>query len=100
GHLGVADDLLDGFVEQELDLLVVPCPVDHDRRGPELLATVDEIDLARKARDERRLLHRRVPAADHSDDLVAEERRVAGRAIGDAATLKPQLRLETELAGA
>ena len=74
--------------------------VDHDRRGAELLAPVDEVDLAREAADERRLLERRVAAADDRHDLVAEERGVAGRAVRDAAALEPQLRLEPELPGA
>ena len=92
--------LVDGLVEDELDLLVVPGAVDHDRRGPELLAPVDEVDLAREAADERRLLERRVAAADDRDDLVAEERGVAGGAVRDAAALEAQLGLEPELAGA
>ena len=96
----VADDLLDRLVEDELDLLVGPRAVDHDRRGAELLAAVDEVDLAREAGDEGRLLHRRVAAADDDDDLVAEERGVAGRAVRDAAALQLQLGLEPELARA
>ena len=96
----VAEDLVDRLVEDELDLLVGPGAVDHDRRGPELLAPVDEVDLAREAADERRLLERRVAAADDRDDLVAEERGVAGGAVRDAAALEAQLRLEPELARA
>ena len=79
---------------------VGPGAVDHDRRGAELLAPVNEVDLAREAADERRLLERRVAAADDRDDLVAEERGVARRAVRDAAALEAQLRLEPELAGA
>jgi hypothetical protein len=45
------------------------------------------------------LLHRRVPAADDDDVLVGEERRVAGRAVRDAAALEPALGVEPELPG-
>ena len=99
GDVAVAQHLLDRLVEHELDLLVRAGAVDHDRRGAELLAAVDEGHLAREARDEGRLLHRRVAAADHHDVLVAEERGVAGRAVRDAAALERALRLEPELAG-
>ncbi len=93
----VAEHLVDGLVEHELDLLVGPCAVDHDRRGAELLATVDEVDLAREAADEGRLLEGGVSAADDGDDPVTEERRVAGGAVRDAAALEPGFRLEPDL---
>ena len=46
----------------------------------------------------RGLLHRRVAAADDDHLLVAEERRVADRAVADAAALQRALALEAELA--
>ena len=56
------------------------------------------ITLLAKREMKSRLLHRRVAAADDDDDLVAEEGRVAGRAVRDAATLQRALGLEPELA--
>ena len=96
----LAEHLVDDRVQHELDLLVLPRAVDHDRRRAELVAPVDDHDLAREPREERRLLHRRVAAADDRDDLVAEEGAVARRAVGDAATLERLLRREAELASA
>ena len=77
----LAEHLVDLGVQDELDLLVLPRPVDHDRRGAELVAAVDDHDLAREPGEEGRLLHRRVAAAHHHDDLVAEEGAVARRAV-------------------
>ena len=73
----VADHLVDDLVEDELDLLVRPRPVDHDRRGTELLATMDEVHLAREAADEHRLLERGVAAADDRHDLCRGRRRAS-----------------------
>ena len=53
--------------------------------------------LLANRRQEGRLLHRRVAAADDDDDLVAEEGGVAGRAVGDAATLEDLLGRQSEL---
>ena len=100
GHLVVAEHLTDDLVEDELDLLVRARPVDHDRRRAELLPPVDDDDPAREAGDEQRLLHRRVATADDDHDLVPEERRIAGRAVRDAASLQQPLGLEPELARA
>src|ERR687891_983557 len=93
----LSEYLLDDGVEDELDLLVRAGTVDHDRRRSELRAPVDDDDLRRKAAEEGGFLHRRVATADDDDHLVAEERAVAGRAIGDAAPLEDLLRLQAEL---
>ena len=84
----------------ELDLLVGPGAVDHDLRRAELVAPVHERDLRGELRQEDRLLHRRVAAADDHDLLLAEEGAVADRAVRDAAALQRALRLEPELARA
>ena len=70
-----------------VELLVPVRPVDHDPRRAELVAAVHEVHVRRELRQEERLLERRVAAADDVHVLVAEERRVAGRAGGDAAAL-------------
>ena len=80
--------------------LVGARPVLHDLRRPELVATVDERDLGREAREEGRLLHRRVAAADHDYLLLPVERAVAGGAVGHAPALQCHLRVEPELARA
>ena len=84
----------------QVDLLVRPGAVEHDRRGAEVLAPVDDRHLVGELRQEDRLLHRGVAATDHDHVLVPEERRVADGAIGDAAALQRALGVEPELARA
>ena len=61
-------------VRDELDLLVRARAVDHDLRGAELVAPVDDASPScAKLRQEDRLLHRRVAAAD-DDDLACRGR--------------------------
>ena len=76
---------------QELDVRLLARALEHDLRGAELLAAVHERDLGGELGQEDRLLHRRVPAADHDRLAVAEERGVAGGAVADPAA--PQLLL-------
>ena len=95
-----AHDLLHDRVGDPLDLLVRTGTVEHDLRGAELVATVDDGHLGGELRQEARLLHRRVAAADDHDLLLAEEGRVADRAVGDAPALERSLRLQSELARA
>ena len=98
--LGVAEDLVDLGVEHEVELVVRLGAVDHDPRGAELVAPVDQVDVGGELRQEERLLERRVAAADDVDVLLAEERRVTGRAGRDAAALVLLLRLDPEPARA
>ena len=79
---------------------VRPRAVEHDRRGAELVAAVDDRHLVGELREEDRLLHRGVAAPDDDDVLPTEERCVTDGAVGDAAALERALRLEAELAGA
>src|SRR5439155_18626651 len=58
----------------------------HDLRRAELLAAVDDGDLVGEPGEERRLLDRRVAAADDRDVLAAEEESVARRARRHAVT--------------
>ena len=94
-----AQHLLDHERRQELDLLVGAGALEHDLRGPELVAAVHDRDLGRELRQEERLLHRRVAAADDDDLALAVEGAVAGRAVRDAPSVEGALRLEPELAG-
>ena len=70
---------------EELDVLLRAGPLEHDLRRPELVATVHDADLGGELREEDRLLHRRVAAADDDRRAPLEEGRVAGRAVADAA---------------
>ena len=99
GHPALVDaeNILDDGGRDELDLLVRPRTVEHDRRGAELVAAVDDGHLGRELGQKGRLLHGRVAAADDHDLLVAEEGGVADGAVRDAATLEGDLRLEPEL---
>ena len=100
-HLAfLAEHLVDDRVRDELDLRVGPRAVEHDRRGTELVAAVDDVHLLRELRQEDRLFHRRVSAADDHDVLLLEEGGVADGAVRDAASLERPLGLEPELARA
>ncbi len=79
--------LLELMVPDDLDLRVVEGPLLHDLRSAELVAAMDEVDLLAVFGEERRLLDRRVAAADHRQVLLAEhgQRAIADRASADAA---------------
>src|SRR5262249_43067549 len=96
--LGNAESFLDDDRGHELDLLVRVGAVDHDRRGSELVATVENRHLRGELRQEDRLLHRGVAAADDNDLLIAVERGVTDGAVRDSATMERALGLEVELA--
>ncbi len=95
-HLGRAQDLLDGRVRVDLDLRVGHRPVDHDLRGTERIAAVDQVDLRRESGEERGLLECRVAAAHDRDLTVAEEEPVARGARRHATAAQSSLRVETE----
>src|SRR5580692_1217102 len=83
-HLGVAHDVGDHGVPQELDLGVGLGPLLHDLGGPEVLATVHEGDLLGEAGEEVGLLEGGVAAADDGDVVSPEEEAVTGGAGRDA----------------
>src|SRR6185503_7533618 len=72
-----AEDLVDRGVRVDLDLRIGDRAVNHDLARPELLATVEQVDLRGEAGEERRLFEGRVAAADDRDFLVLEEKAVA-----------------------
>jgi len=96
----VSEHLLDRVRGQELDLAVLAGAVDHDLRGAELAAPVDDRHRQPEAGEEERLLERGVAAADHDDVLFLEERAVAGRASRHAAALEALLGVDAEPARA
>lgn len=57
-------------------IFVRPGAFEHDSGRAELVAAVDHRHTAGEAGEERRLLHRRVAAADDRDVLIAEEEAV------------------------
>src|SRR5690349_16747132 len=83
----------------DLDLRVVVRPIDHDLRGPERIAAMEQMNLGCKAGQVRRLFEGRVAAADDRDLLVPEEEPVTGRTRGDAAPTESGLALEPEPQG-
>ena len=85
-------------VEHPADLGVGAGAVLHDLRGAELGPAVHDRHLGGELRQERRLLHRGVAAAHDHHAAVAEEGRVADRAVGDAAALQELLARHAELA--
>ena len=99
-HLAVldAEHVLDRVRRQDLEVRGAAGCVDHDPRGPELVATVHQHDLERELRQECRLLHRGVAAADDDHTLASEERGVADGAVADAAALQCALARQAELA--
>src|SRR6476660_7861020 len=63
----LAEHGLDDEWGQDLDLLVALRAVNHDRRSPELVPAMHEGHLRRELREEGRLFHGRVAAADDDD---------------------------------
>src|SRR5436305_895837 len=80
----------------ELDVVLFLRSLEHDLRGPELVAPGDDVQLAGELGDEDRVLHRRVAAADHDHLLVFEESPVADAASGDAAAAELHLAGDAE----
>src|SRR5215210_1425819 len=83
----------------QLDVLGLACAVEHDRRGTELVAAVDDAHLLRELREEGGVLHGGVAAAYHDRRLPAEEGGVAGGAVGDAPGGELLLAWHAELLG-
>src|SRR3989442_1788679 len=94
----LTEHLLDDGTRDPVDLVVCARAVEHDRRGAEVLASMDDRHPGGEPGQEGRLLHRRVAASHDDDVLVGEEGRVAGRAVRNATPLEPLLGLEPELA--
>src|SRR5690349_13319061 len=96
----ISGDELDRYVgRQEVDVLLAAGPLLHDLRGAELVAAVNDGELLRELRDEDRILHRRVAAADHSHVLALEEGSVADAAGRDPAAAQLDLARDAEALG-
>ncbi len=98
GHELVAVDVRDLLVPEELDLRVIEGTLLHRLGGAQRVLAVDDVDLVREAREEGRLFHRRVAAANDGNLLLTEERAVTGGAPGDAVAAQAILIGDAELA--
>src|SRR5512133_2196045 len=98
-RLPVAQDLLGDRAEDQLDLRVLRRALRHDLRRPQLIPSVDDVDLRRELGEEVGLLHRRVAAADHRHLGPLEEEAVARGAGRDAPTPVLLLRRQPEPPG-
>src|SRR5439155_21823691 len=78
-------EALDDVRGEELDVVDLARPVDHDLGGAELVATMDHLHGGSELAQEDGLLHRAVTAPDDHDLLLAEEGRVTGGAVRDPA---------------
>ena len=74
----IPENIFDGRVPDERDLLVLYRTVLHDLGSPELVAPMDDGDLAGELGQEGRFLHCTVAAADNNQFLPLEEEAVAG----------------------
>jgi hypothetical protein len=79
-----AEHLFDDGAGEELDLGMSHGAIEHDLRGAELFAAVDDGDFGGEAGEEESLFHGRVAAADDGDLFARGEEAVAGGAGGDA----------------
>ncbi len=79
-----AQHLFDHGVGAQLDLGMRHGALQHDLRGAEGVAPVQQRHLGGEPREEHRLFHRRIAAAHHGNLLVAEEESVARRATRHA----------------
>jgi hypothetical protein len=95
-----AEDLFDGGVGDELDVGVGHGAFEHDLRGTEVFAAVDDGDLGGEAGEEERLFHGGVAAADDGDLFAGGEEAVAGGAGADAVADEGLLGGQVEPAGA
>ena len=95
-----AEHFLDDGIGAQLDVGVSDGAVEHDLRGAEGLAAMEQGDLGGEAGEEQSFFHGGVAAANDGDVFAAEEEAVAGRAAGDPVADKSLLTGQTEPAGA
>ena len=88
----------DNTVPDHFDLVVGKDTLLQDLGRPQLVATMDQVDLAGKTGEEQRLFGRGVAAADDGDGYIAEEGTVAGGTVGDAAADQRRFTVDAKLA--
>ena len=84
--LVVVVHIFDHGIEQELNFLVVLRAFQHDLRSAEAVAAMNDRHLRGEARQEKRFLHGRIPAANHDNFFSGEKESVAGSARRNAVT--------------
>ena len=94
-----AEAFFDDDVGAEFDVGVGHGAVEHDARGAEVLAAVEEGDLGGEAGEEEGFFHGGVASADDGDFLSGEEEAVAGGAGADAVSDEGLLGGQAEPAG-
>src|SRR5580658_4543765 len=70
--------------------------VQHDARGAEVLAPVNQSHLRSEAGEKERFFHRRIAATDYGDLFSGEEETVAGGAGADAVSDQRLFRRKTQ----
>src|SRR5439155_16639345 len=80
----VAHDLGNGGIADHFDLGIREGALLQQLRGAEFVPPMDEMDLARIAREVVGLFDRRIAAPDDRLALTVEERAIAHRTVGDA----------------
>src|SRR5579883_2433963 len=83
-----AKNLVRYMIEDQLDVRPPKEPILENALGAECVAPVHKTDPCRDLAEIKRVLDRRITAADHRDMLAAEEKAVAGRAARDSVPLK------------
>src|SRR5262249_3241902 len=76
----VAENLFDGRVPEEVNFRILERLVLHDLRRAQVIAAMHHGDVRGVARQERRLFHRRIAAADDDNPFAFEEEAIAGGA--------------------
>ena len=84
-------------IGDQLDFWILARRLHQNRLGSKLLAPMDDVDLARVARQEDSLLQGGVAATDHRDHLFLEEGAIADGALRHAAALKLTLAGDAQL---
>ena len=80
GRVFDAEHFIDDRVGAQLDVRVGDGALQHDLRGTEGVAAVEQCDLGGEAGEEERFFHGRVAAAHDGDGFAAKEEAVAGGA--------------------
>jgi hypothetical protein len=94
------EDFFDGSAGEEVNFGMGHGAVEHDLRGAEFFAAVDQRDLGGEACEEESLFHGGVAAADDGDLFAGEEEAVAGGAGADAVADEGLFGWQVEPAGA
>src|SRR5690242_19724873 len=68
-------DFFEDMVPDDVDFGMALGALDHDFRGPKMIASVDDVDFFCKFGEKDSFLNRAVPASDDKEIFTAEDRR-------------------------